>query len=99
MYTLLKDGGQAVCLIKPQFECGKSALNSHGIVKKNSYYIQAINKVIDNALICGFSCIDLVRSPILGGTGNTEFLICLQKSVAPKNMIPQSKIKQIAKTK
>lgn len=97
--NILTDGGVLISLIKPQFECGKSALNSHGIVKKNSYYIQAINKVIDNALICGFSCIDLVRSPILGGTGNTEFLICLQKSVAPKNMIPQSKIEQIAKTK
>ena len=51
--SVLNDGGSLVSLIKPQFECGKNALNSHGIVKSKQDHIKAINKVIDNAeLIC-----------------------------------------------
>lgn len=99
IHLILKDCGQLISLIKPQFECGRNALNSHGIVKKNSYYIEAINKIIDNAIICGFSCIDIVRSPIEGGSGNTEFLICLEKSLNPQNFISKAKIEQISKTK
>lgn len=93
--SVINDNGIFISLIKPQFECGKSALNSHGIVKKSSYHIEAINKVIDNALINGFSCIDILRSPIEGGSGNIEFLIYLQKSPRPQNNISEQKIKQI----
>ena len=95
IYSVLKDNGIFVSLIKPQFECGKSALNSHGIVKKPNYHIQAINRVLDSALMNGFSCLDIVRSTIEGGSGNIEFLVCLQKSQNPKNNILESKIKQI----
>ena len=95
VYSVLKDNGIFVSLIKPQFECGKSALNSNGIVKKSNYHIQAINRVLDSALMNGFSCLDIVRSPIEGGSGNIEFLVCLQKSRNPKNNILENKIKQI----
>ena len=95
IYSVLKDNGVFVSLIKPQFECGKSALNSHGIVKKPNYHIQAINRVLDSALMNGFSCLDIVRSPIEGGSGNIEFLVCFQKSQNPKNNSLESKIKQI----
>lgn len=95
IHSVLKDNGIFVSLIKPQFECGKSALNSHGIVKEPNYHIQAINRVLDSALMNGFSCLDIVRSPIEGGSGNIEFLVCLQKSQNPKNNILESKIKQI----
>ena len=93
--SVLKDGGIFVSLIKPQFECGKSALNSHGVVKKSSYHLQAINRVIDSALICGFSCLDILRSPIEGGSGNIEFLAFFIKSNNPVNKITENKIKQI----
>ena len=93
--SVLTDDGMLVSLIKPQFECGKSALNSHGIVKKSSYHLQAIIRVIDSALINGFSCLDIVRSPIEGGSGNVEFLACFKKSQYPENKISENKIKQI----
>lgn len=93
--SVLADEGIFVSLIKPQFECGKSALNSHGVVKKTSYHLQAINKVIDSALINGFSCLDIVRSPIDGGSGNVEFLAYFKKSQEPRNFISENKIKQI----
>lgn len=93
--SVLADEGILVSLIKPQFECGKSALNSHGIVKKSSYHLQAIIRVIDSALINGFSCLDIVRSPIEGGSGNVEFLAYFKKSQYPENKISENKIKQI----
>ena len=93
--SVLNDNGIFISLIKPQFECGKSALNSHGVVKKSNYHLQAICKVIDNALITGFSCVDIVKSPIEGGSGNIEFLACFQKSLNPENKITDFKLKQI----
>ena len=97
--NVLKDNGILISLIKPQFECGRNALNSKGVVKKTSDYIYAINRVIDSAMICGFSCIDVTISPIVGGSGNTEFLIYLKKTASPANLISENKIKQIAQSK
>lgn len=93
--SVLSDNGVFISLIKPQFECGKFALNSHGVVKKSGYHLQAINKVIDSALISGFSCMDIVRSPIQGGSGNVEFLALFRKTNSPENKVTENKIKQI----
>ncbi|MBR2381368.1 MAG: TlyA family RNA methyltransferase [Clostridia bacterium] len=96
---VLKDEGIFISLIKPQFECGKSALNSHGIVKKVSYHQDAICRVIDSAVISGFSCLDIVRSPIEGGSGNVEFLAYFKKSPHPQNLVSENKIKVILQAK
>lgn len=96
---VLKNEGILVSLIKPQFECGKSALNSHGIVKNASHHQDAICKVIDSATIFGFSCIDIARSPIEGGSGNVEFLAYFKKSTQPKNLVNENKIKTVSHTK
>ena len=96
---VLKDGGVLISLIKPQFECGKAALNSKGVVKKSSYHAQAIARVIDSALICGFSCMDIVRSPIEGGSGNVEFLGYFVKSEKSVNYVSENKIKLLIQAK
>ena len=96
---VLKDEGAFVSLIKPQFECGKSALNSHGIVKKALHHKDAICRVIDSAVISGFSCLDIVRSPIEGGSGNVEFLAYFKKSSHPQNLVNENKIKNISQAK
>jgi 23S rRNA (cytidine1920-2'-O)/16S rRNA (cytidine1409-2'-O)-methyltransferase len=99
VHDVLKDGGIFISLIKPQFECGKSALNSHGIVKKATYHKDAICKVIDSALISGFSCENIICSPIEGGSGNVEFLVYLRKSTNPKSLVNEAKIKLITHSK
>lgn len=96
---ILREDGLLVTLIKPQFECGKNALNSNGIIKKAAFHIQAINRIIDSALISGFSCLDIMRSPIEGGDGNVEFLALLQKASTPHNFITDNKIKTIVSQK
>ena len=96
---ILEENGYLVSLIKPQFECGKSALNSKGIVKKDADRLLAIHRVMDSATISGFSCIDIIKSPIEGGDGNVEFLMLLQKSKEAYNNITDAKVKSLINQK
>lgn len=79
IYDILSENGLYIGLIKPQFECGREAVGKGGIVKKSSDHLNAINKVIDFAVECGFDIINVIRSPIKGGDGNTEFLFLAKK--------------------
>ena len=36
-----------ICLIKPQFELSKKSLNKNGVVKKDEYIEEVINKIKD----------------------------------------------------
>ncbi len=63
-----------VCLIKPQFEAGKSGLGKGGIVKNDKIRKEAVDKVVEFARSIGFTLISLIESPIVGGDGNIEFL-------------------------
>lgn len=72
--SVLPQGGELVSLIKPQFECGRGALNSRGVVKNARDHRRALERVIESASLCNLACIDIVRSPIEGGSGNVEFL-------------------------
>ncbi len=74
IYNILKDGGELISLIKPQFEAGKSALGHKGIVKNDKYRISAVKNVILAARALGFALAGLAGSPIKGGDGNTEYL-------------------------
>lgn len=97
--TVLKDGGEFISLIKPQFECGKAALNSQGIVKSAKQHARAIHTVIDSATICGLSCIDLTVSPIVGGSGNVEYLAHFIKCDKIENLVTEIKINSVTRNK
>lgn len=79
VYKLLKNGGEAVMLIKPQFELDKSALNKSGIVTDGKLKEHAIALVKSYALDCGFQIIALATSPIRYENKNVEYLIRLKK--------------------
>lgn len=96
---VINDGGEFISLIKPQFECGKAALNSQGIVKSSKQHAKAICAVIDSATICGLSCIDLTVSPIVGGTGNVEYLAHFKKCEKTQNLVSEAKINSVTRIK
>ena len=75
MKTLMKIGGQAVCLIKPQFEAGKDKVGKKGVVRDPDVHKEVIEKVIGIALEHGFRIEHLDFSPIKGPEGNIEYLI------------------------
>ena len=73
--SLLKKGGHAVVLIKPQFEVGKQLLGKGGIVKDPKGHFLAVERVWECGVSVGLTPCGLIPSPIEGGDGNHEFLI------------------------
>ena len=80
VYMLLKEGGEAVCLIKPQFEAGRQALSKKGIIKDASVREKTVKDISEFAAVTGFKVIGTITSPVRGGDGNVEFLIHLRKA-------------------
>ncbi|MBO5906814.1 MAG: TlyA family RNA methyltransferase [Clostridia bacterium] len=79
IYECLADNGDFVCLVKPQFEVGKSGLGKGGIVKSASLRENALARVCDFARDTGFSVLGTMLSPIEGGDGNIEYLVHFKK--------------------
>ena len=81
---LLKEHGQMVCLIKPQFEAGREKVGKKGVVREKSVHEEVIEKIITFALENGFSIHNLEYSPIKGPEGNIEYLVYIEKDENPK---------------
>ena len=81
---LLKEDGQMVCLIKPQFEAGREKVGKKGVVRDKCVHEEVIEKVISFALETGFSIYNLDYSPIKGPEGNIEYLVYIGRSEEPK---------------
>ena len=80
LYTLLKNDGQAVCLIKPQFEAGKENVGKKGVVRDKNIHIAVIEKIINVILENNFSLLGLDFSPVKGPEGNIEYLCHIMKN-------------------
>ncbi len=77
---LLSPNAQLVCLIKPQFEVGKSKIAKGGVVKEKSIRDECCKDIkfwFENYL--GFKVSNLLESPIKGAKGNIEYLIHVNK--------------------
>ena len=78
--ALLKNGGQMVCLIKPQFEAGREKVGKKGVVRDPAVHQEVIEAVSAFAVSIGFSVLDLSFSPVKGPEGNIEYLMYLENS-------------------
>ena len=78
--NLLRDGGQMVCLIKPQFEAGREKVGKKGVVRDKAVHLEVVERIVSFALENGFSVLHLSYSPIKGPEGNIEYLVHIQKS-------------------
>ncbi len=69
-------GAWLVALIKPQFEAGPESVGKGGIVRDPAVHAAAVLAVETwLARQPGWSVLGVIPSPILGGSGNAEFLI------------------------
>lgn len=75
--TVIANGSDIVCLVKPQFEAGKEEVGKKGIVKDRKVHARVLNDIIDFAKNLGFQIKNASFSPITGGEGNIEFLLHL----------------------
>ena len=71
---LLEPDGLCITLIKPQFEAGRACVGKGGIVKNSADRRRSCEKVAVCAASCGLYMQGLIKSPVTGGDGNTEFL-------------------------
>lgn len=79
LFPILKDGGEVVALIKPQFEAGKALVGKNGIIRDPKVHEHVIDDIIHFAVTLGFMVNQLTYSPIKGTEGNIEFLVHLKK--------------------
>jgi 23S rRNA (cytidine1920-2'-O)/16S rRNA (cytidine1409-2'-O)-methyltransferase len=77
---LLKENGEFLCLIKPQFEAGREKVGKHGVVREAKTHIEVISGIVNFVIENGFKILGLTYSPITGPEGNIEYLIHISKA-------------------
>lgn len=79
----LSPGGYIVALVKPQFEAMRSDVGRRGIIRNPKIHSRTLGKIINWAVDYGLRVRNITASPILGGSGNREFLLLLQGPNSP----------------
>lgn len=80
---LMADGGEGVCLVKPQFEAGKDKVGKKGVVRDPAVHLEVLEHFLIHAANAGFTVKDLTYSPIRGPEGNIEYLGWLEAGEGP----------------
>jgi 23S rRNA (cytidine1920-2'-O)/16S rRNA (cytidine1409-2'-O)-methyltransferase len=78
--TVLKLGGVAVVLVKPQFELSPDEVGKGGIVRESALHQKACDKI--ESFVRSrkdLQWIGITESSIQGTDGNREFLACFSK--------------------
>ncbi|HQE99690.1 MAG TPA: TlyA family RNA methyltransferase [Anaerolineae bacterium] len=78
----LREGGEIVSLIKPQFEAGRAQVGKGGVVRDPAVHRQVLVEVCAALAELGLGLRGLMVSPLLGPAGNLEFLGWWQPGVA-----------------
>jgi 23S rRNA (cytidine1920-2'-O)/16S rRNA (cytidine1409-2'-O)-methyltransferase len=74
-FGVLGEGGEVVCLVKPQFEVGRGEVGKGGIVRDPALHRRAVEKIRRFVVErCGREWRGVVDSPITGTDGTREFL-------------------------
>jgi 23S rRNA (cytidine1920-2'-O)/16S rRNA (cytidine1409-2'-O)-methyltransferase len=87
---LLVPNGDAVVLIKPQFEAGRDRVGKKGVVRSRVVWAEVLYRVLEWAEANGWSVLGLERSPIHGPAGNVEFLAHLRLGGHPSVDVPEA---------
>lgn len=83
--TILKDNGQILILIKPQFEAGPENVGKNGVVRDPAVHKAVVQNVLEQAQELGLRVEGLSYSPIRGPEGNIEFLAWLTNQPGPQD--------------
>lgn len=76
---VLAPGADAVVLVKPQFEVGRSEVGPRGIVRDAVLHRAAVLQVARGAAGAGYAVLAACPSPVPGAEGNREFFLHLRK--------------------
>lgn len=94
-YQLLRDDGELVALIKPQFEAGREAVGKKGVVRDPAVHEAVIRNVTLFARELGLVPAAITFSPVKGPEGNIEYLIRLSKDPMQSDTVTDSCITDV----
>jgi len=66
---------QLIALIKPQFEAGRAHVGKGGVVRDPEVHQAVCDSILEFCQSLGFQVGGIIPSPILGPSGNVEFLL------------------------
>lgn len=74
----LKEGGEILALVKPQFEAGRGEVEKGGIIRDEKKRLHILNKVVEGLKELGLEVKGICTSPIKGQKGNVEYFVDLK---------------------
>jgi 23S rRNA (cytidine1920-2'-O)/16S rRNA (cytidine1409-2'-O)-methyltransferase len=77
--NILKDGGDVITLVKPQFEAGRDEVPKGGVIRNGNVHKKVLEKVKAGTQELGFKYLDEIQSPITGKDGNIEYFLHLRR--------------------
>ena len=95
---ILKNDGEVVALIKPQFEAGRDKVGKKGVVREKKIHAEVLNYVLTFAQNLNFKICGLDFSPIKGPEGNIEYLTFLSKNLDAEEINLGEKISAVINT-
>ena len=84
-----------ICLFKPQFEVGKAGVNKSGIVKDKNLVKSKLLKFIEELKVHDLAIKNIMASPLLGKSGNQEYLLYLKKGYCQQQFDYRTEIEKI----
>lgn len=80
--TIAAPGADMLLMVKPQFEVGRSALGSGGVVREPQLRAGAVMAVAAAAWELGWGLCGVTASPLPGPAGNVEYFIWLREDAS-----------------
>ena len=82
---LLKDNGEVIALVKPQFEANRVLVKKGGIVDDPEVHKEVISKLLEK-IKNQFHLLNMTFSPIKNSPGNIEYFLYLEKKIGKDNL-------------
>lgn len=84
LVPLVREGGELLLLVKPQFEAGRAeAARGRGVIRDPAVWRRVLDEVACAAIDAGGAILGVMPSPITGTTGNVEFVLHARRAAAP----------------
>ncbi len=80
VFGVLAPAGEAVVLVKPQFEVGKGLVGKGGVVRGPEEHRSVLSRVARFSVLHGWHVRGVAASPLKGPKGNREFFLHLTKT-------------------
>ncbi len=80
MFGVLDERGEALLMVKPQFEVGRARLARGGVVRDPADRAYAVTRVTNAAAELGWTCLATAESTLPGPAGNVETFIHLRRT-------------------